>query len=497
MLPIVHREMAVAARRRSTYGFRGLAAFIAFVILFATWMDLRQPGNSMPNGKGLLWSITVVGCVVATWQGIVRAARCLSEERANGTLGLLFLTPLKTVDVVSGKFTAAALLSLQMAITLAPMLAVTALFGGVSFGEVARASLWVANVTFFFIAASMLASALTASEVAAMALSLLFASAVIIHGQYEVRQNLIFADQKALFLNPISSALGMADSNYNGLPHFYWNGMVTGHLAAWTMLWITSLALKNNWHRAEVFPMLKFLWTRQPKPIRRGAVCRLGNNGPVEWLIVRNVYPSAPLVMVLLCLAVSVPFRDKDIRLFMGGVAAVMMLMGVVVHSAVSVARAKQAGLLDLLAVAPISDEEIVDGQMRGLKRLFFVASVVTIGWIALWLPWASGHSDSVLPWGAPAYYLVALALNLWVAAYTGILMALKSKGPVMAVTRNIVLSVILPWILPVPAVIYLVVLGSISSQKVRHDFRALISKRQRSTATVPAYAPVPRALPA
>src|SRR3954467_3613459 len=112
MLPIVHREMAVAARRKSTYGFRGLAGFIAFVSLFGTWMDLRKPGNSMPNGKGLLWSITVVGCGVATWQGIVRAARCLSEERANGTLGLLFLTPLKTVDVVLGKFTAAALLSL-------------------------------------------------------------------------------------------------------------------------------------------------------------------------------------------------------------------------------------------------------------------------------------------------------------------------------------------------------------------------------------------------
>src|SRR5678815_5345446 len=124
MLPIVHREMAVAARRKTTYAFRGFAGFIAFVILFATWMDLRQNGCLMPNGKGLLWSITVVGCVVATWQGIVRAARCLSEERANGTLGLLFLTPLKTVDVVFGKFTTAALLAIQIAVTLAPMLAV-------------------------------------------------------------------------------------------------------------------------------------------------------------------------------------------------------------------------------------------------------------------------------------------------------------------------------------------------------------------------------------
>jgi hypothetical protein len=178
-------------------------------------------------------------------------------------------------------------------------------------------------------------------------------------------------------------------------------------------------------------------------------------------------------------------------------VAAVIMLIGVVIHSAVSVARAKQAGLLDLLAVAPISDKEIVDGQIHGLKRLFLIASVVTIGWIALWLPWDRGHSDSVLPWGAPAYYLVALALNLWVAAYTGIWMALKSKGPVMAVTRNIILSVLLPWILPVPALIYLIVLGSISSQKVRRDFRALISKRQRSTANLPGYAPVPDAFPA
>src|SRR5689334_12776175 len=92
MLPVVQREMAVAARRKTTYAFRMLAGLVAFALLGITWIDMQMAGNNaIVSGQALLWSMTVVGCAAAAWQGTVRAARCLSEERANGTLGLLFL----------------------------------------------------------------------------------------------------------------------------------------------------------------------------------------------------------------------------------------------------------------------------------------------------------------------------------------------------------------------------------------------------------------------
>jgi ABC-type transport system involved in multi-copper enzyme maturation permease subunit len=485
MFPIVQREMHVAARRRTTYGFRVLTAFVAFIVVYATWRDM-QGSLSNPTGQHLLWALTVIGCVAATWQGSIRAAKTLSEERANGTLGLLFLTPLKTTDVVLGKFSTAALLALQMAMTLMPVLAISALFGGVSIGEVARAGLWVANVTFFFITASMLASAVTASEVAALALSLMFAAVVTILGLYEVRDNIVFADQHALFLNPISSSLGLADSSYSSTPHFYWNGMLVGHGAGWFMLWCTAAALKRNWQRAEVFPALKFLWTRKPKPIKRGVACKLGEAGPVEWLIVRDVYRWGPLLLVLTCIALSLPFKDTEIRVFMGIVAAIILVIGVVVHSSLAVSRAKKSGMLDLVAVAPICDEDLVADQIRGLRRLFFAPMLITVGWLSVFLPWKQIIRDFDASWWVPAYYIATIPLTLWAGSYCGIWMALKSKGPVMAVTRNAALTIVVPWILPVPAGLVLFMLGRIAQTTVRKDFRNLLAKRSQPTSFFP-----------
>jgi ABC-type transport system involved in multi-copper enzyme maturation permease subunit len=486
MLPVVQREMAVAARRKTTYVFRMLSGIAAFGLLAATWLDMQMMGNNaIVSGHALLGSMTVVGCFAAAWQGTIRAARCLSEERANGTLGLLFLTPLKTTDVVFGKFTTAALLAIQIAVTLAPMLAVTILFGGVSIGEVSRAALWVANVSFFFIAASMLASALTASEVAAMALSLLFAAATIVFALHDMSSG------ASMGLNPVTAWAGVSDRQYQA--QLYWPGMITAQAAGWMMLGLTALALKKNWHRAEVCPALKFLWTRKPRMRKRGTTRKLGKNGPVEWLIVRDVFPWAALILVLLCIGVSLPFRDDSIKVFMGGVATVVLGVGVVVHSALAVARAKTDGMLDLLAVAPMSDEEIVEGQIRGLKRLFFVPAGVVVVWFLTLTPWrrSFGHdaiewASSILEWAISIYYVATLPLTLWAGAYSGIWMALKSKGPVMAVTRNAALAVVLPWILPVPAGLYLFVLGMMARQKVRTEFRALLAKRSQPTMSIP-----------
>src|SRR5688500_11236454 len=146
MLPIVQREMQVAARWRTTYAFRTLAAGIGLALAVVYWLDSEFVGAPI-TGQSLLWPIALIGGAVAIWQGTVRASKSLSEERANGTLGLLFLTPLKSKDVVLGKFASASLLALQMAFVMAPVMTVTVLLGGVSLGEVARASLWVANIT--------------------------------------------------------------------------------------------------------------------------------------------------------------------------------------------------------------------------------------------------------------------------------------------------------------------------------------------------------------
>ena len=94
-LPIVARELRVAARRNSTYRIRTWTAVIALVVgFFSLLLVLFTQGYGGP-GKALYTTLTdfVFGlCLLA---GVLLTADCLSEEKREGTLGLLFLTDLK------------------------------------------------------------------------------------------------------------------------------------------------------------------------------------------------------------------------------------------------------------------------------------------------------------------------------------------------------------------------------------------------------------------
>src|SRR5215210_1133269 len=87
LLPIVARELRVASRRAATYWTRFIFGVLAIVVGSFVWaMVFRE--SSRETGRALFTS------------------DCVSEEKREGTLGLLFLTDLKSYDIVLGKLTA-------------------------------------------------------------------------------------------------------------------------------------------------------------------------------------------------------------------------------------------------------------------------------------------------------------------------------------------------------------------------------------------------------
>jgi len=101
VLPIVERELRVAARRRSTYTVRVLVALAAMLILAGTLWTLTGRGTpSSQHGRFLYRALLVIGFTYCLLAGARATADCLSEEKREGTLGLLFLTDLKGYDVV-------------------------------------------------------------------------------------------------------------------------------------------------------------------------------------------------------------------------------------------------------------------------------------------------------------------------------------------------------------------------------------------------------------
>ena len=104
-LPIVDRELRVAARRRTTYLARIGAA--ALVILIFGGLQVTQAfrlGMFFTAGQTQFFVLKWLGFLFACSAGMFLTSDSLSEEKREGTLGLLFLTDLHGYDVVLGKF---------------------------------------------------------------------------------------------------------------------------------------------------------------------------------------------------------------------------------------------------------------------------------------------------------------------------------------------------------------------------------------------------------
>src|SRR5688572_27570601 len=96
-LPIVERELRVAARRRSTYWTRaGVAA--AALILFGGMVglsSLQRSGLATQLGPILFGIFSWLSFIAVCAAGVFLTSDSLSEEKREGTLGLLFLTDLR------------------------------------------------------------------------------------------------------------------------------------------------------------------------------------------------------------------------------------------------------------------------------------------------------------------------------------------------------------------------------------------------------------------
>src|ERR1041385_1755399 len=135
-LPIVERELRVAARRRGTFWLRIMAALIALVIgggfIGLEYMqDVLSGGSQLRLGGPVFKTLTWMSFAAALSAGLFFTADCLSEEKREGTLGFLFLTDLRGTDVVLGKLAATSLRCVFALLAVFPVLAITQLMGGV------------------------------------------------------------------------------------------------------------------------------------------------------------------------------------------------------------------------------------------------------------------------------------------------------------------------------------------------------------------------------
>src|SRR3989442_2950423 len=169
VLPIVERELRVAARRPGTYWLRVTAAFVAIAVF--GWLLLTLLRDDVPSaahGRYLFRALFGLAFVYCLFIGAWLTADCLSEEKREGTLGLLFLTDLKGYDVVFGKLAATSVNSIYALLAILPVISLPVQLGGVTATELCRSALVLLNTSFLSLASGIFVSTLSRNERKAM-----------------------------------------------------------------------------------------------------------------------------------------------------------------------------------------------------------------------------------------------------------------------------------------------------------------------------------------
>ena len=384
----------MTARRPGTYWLRfwsALAVLLVWILLV-----LRDPGFSPSQlGIRLLYALGVIALGFSMLAGVFLAADTLAEEKREGTIGLLFLTDLRSYDVVLGKLAACSLQAFFGLLAALPILGLTLLLGGVTGREFARLVLVFCATLFFSLGIGMFVSAVSHDARQAMArtilLVVLFAGICpAIWWAQRIAQGRS-ASVLALLPSPAFTFSMAFDSRYafgRGAHEFWWSlGTVFSLGLAGVVL--ACLLLPRVWQRQEVSSTTATKRRGRPSSVNRETGARrkaLLDWNPIFWLTARDAAPQRAAVRTLLfLLPVWLCFvfwnmtasRRREEPFIISMFIAFGLHLLIKVQMAVEASRRmnldRQSGALELLLVTPVRVESILEGQMKALWRHFRV----------------------------------------------------------------------------------------------------------------------------
>jgi ABC-type transport system involved in cytochrome c biogenesis permease component len=473
-LPIVERELRESARQPKTWWRRVLTMGVALALFAFVYLTVGQWFNLSGIGRQLFGVLSVFGMIYAMLAGPLATVDCLSRERREGTLGLLFLTDLRSYDVVFGK-TAAASLNIVLTLTAAlPVVAMPMLMGGVSLMQLAFVMLALVNIMFLSLATGVCASALFASARSSLAVTLAWL--------FFLSVGLVFVGEQILkirFNSPAAPYFYMACPIYTmqrclgglmrGPMWEYWLNMGGMHALGWACLFIACRRTANSWRDLPTSAR-ELRWRERWERWRRGSdASRLAwrrsmlARNPVSWLEGRDRLQERMLWAIILVSAIFWAMRHlqspkswpDEVGLVAWPVLAQYVLcLWIAIQAPRRLADDKQSGALELLLCTPVSPGEIVRGSMMILRRRFgraLVALVALDTFIAVayfserggWREFR--HHDLFLP---AIYALVVFPLQGYSLARIGLYQGLLQANSVRATFMAIWKAGLLPWVM-------------------------------------------------
>ena len=403
------------------------------------------------RGGPVFMLLSFVACLFCHLEGLLKTSDCLSSEKRDGTLGLLFLTDLRGYDIVLGKLTSTSLQSFYGLLAILPLLGLPILMGGVTGQQFWRVVLALIAILFFSLATGMLASSVCRErQKSANLTTLIFLAFNLVP---------LFTPLPAIKLfSPMMLLNGVFNGTKFAAPADYFASLALIALLGVLALVGASLAVPRFWQEGEAHGLRGRRpreWTpaqlAQRAEIRREQL----NTNPMLWLASR--YSTRMVWLWLLALPVALLIVGVSL---VGGVnvfatatagawAINLVLLGRLAAQAPRcLNEARRNGSLELLLTTPLGIDQILSGQRLALQRAFLPVMLTVFileGLAALLMSGSELGVMVVFSFSAGFYLLQCFAIT-----NAGIWFGLTSRNE-SAATNKLVLLVLLSPMLCMP----------------------------------------------
>jgi ABC-type transport system involved in cytochrome c biogenesis permease component len=475
-LPVVVRELRVAARRPGTYWNRLLAAAIALAIASTAYAVLKASG--VPElGFFLFMSLAWLEFFFCVLAGPRLTADTISEERREGTLGLLFLTDLKGYDIVLGKLAASSINGVYSLLSAVPILGLCLLLGGVSGRQFGLTVLVLLNTLFCSLALGCWVSTWFENGRRALLVSALFMSGLCLlpwlgmwlsaaRADFSTPPNFLWTVPSPILalVVAILPPTALPPASVGPFAELFWPSMGCTFALGLLGLMFSSRAVTRVW-RDRPAGSWRARWLAACQRFKYGAGparaahrARLLAINPIYWLLARDRL-APELVWAFLVGAAAFfgwvtwqfpnDWLEADwLTTFSQCLYGVLKLW----IAAVAVARLaedKRSGALELLLTVPLTLGDLRDGLRRALQRQF-LGPVLAVLAMDAWFCHLSLQSYTGIDELSPATYAARMSLLVLDAAtlwQLGPWVAVTARHPNQAVVHLLIYVCVLPWL--------------------------------------------------
>jgi hypothetical protein len=464
-LPIVARELRVASRRRGAWLTRVSAAFIGIAI--GTFLMLAETGEQPAQlGKELFATVACFLFIYVTIAGALVTCDCLSEEKREGTMGLLFLTDLKGYDVVLGKLAATSLNTIYGMLAVVPLMAIPILLGGVASAEFWHVVIVATNLLMFSLSVGIVASSVSRSDHRAMLLSFVLIAILILGPWLLSMYGWGRSGRPIDWLVMLSPAVGCftafdAPIRNPQVRTAFWTNAACTQIYFWLFILIACRVVPRSWQEAGerfqsrgVFAMLREILEGRADA-RAARRRRMLDVNPYFWRAARK--RTKDLLVWILIIGTALfwlstrpsgdAYFDVGRDIFVIALLHAALKWWVTAEACRHLSDDRRSGGLELLLSTPLREEEIVGGQRRALMQQFGgpVAVVLVADFIFMLMTLKLGTPDERSGW-VMVYLILGgfLAFDLFTLSTVGMWLGVSgrktNRATIVALMRIIVL---------------------------------------------------------